>query len=104
VNAVTTPVIDINNPGNELQLNVFPNPLNNSSIADIFLPTRGHVQAELLNMQGQKLNTIFSGTLSSGRHSLSLSEKTENLPDGIYLLRVQNKNSVNTVKVVIQKF
>jgi hypothetical protein len=102
VNAVTTPVIDINNPGNELQLFVFPNPVTGSSVAEIYVPGRSNVQMALWDVQGRKAADIFTGALSRGKHTLSLSGKTDKLPAGIYLLKVQTKNKSQSVKVVIQ--
>jgi hypothetical protein len=102
VNAVTTPVIDINNPGNTLQLFVYPNPVDNNSVAEIYVPERGNVQMELWNVQGQKVSTIFAGTLAKGKHTISLSGKTDNLASGIYLVKVQTKNKSQSAKVLLQ--
>jgi hypothetical protein len=102
VNAVTTPVIDIENPLDALAISVYPNPIEPSSKAEIYNPERGQVNVELLNMHGQKLATIFSGTMPAGRQMLPLSGKTDKLPAGIYLLKVQSKNTVRTAKFVIQ--
>lgn len=101
-NAVTTPVIDINNPGNELQLYVYPNPIDNNSIADIYVPERGNVQMDLWNAQGQIVKTIFTGTLAKGKHTMTLADKTINLPAGIYVLKAQTKNSIQSVKVLVK--
>jgi hypothetical protein len=101
-NAVTTPVIDINNPGNTLQLFVYPNPVEDNSVAEIYLPERGNMQMELWNAQGQKVTTIFTGTLAKGKHTISLSGKTNNLASGIYLLKVQTKNKSQSAKVLLQ--
>ena len=101
-NAVTTPVIDINNPGNSLQLFVYPNPVEDNSIAEVFIPEKGDVRMDLWNVQGQKVVDIFGGTLAKGKHTMTLSGKTDNLPAGIYLLKVQSKNKFESVKVLIQ--
>lgn len=99
-NAVTTPVTDILNPGSGLVLSVFPNPVTSLSIAEVTIPGRSHVQAELINMQGQNMGTIFSGILQKGKHSLPMSGKTDKLPPGIYLLKVQAGNLAGTIKVL----
>jgi len=103
VNAVTTPVININDPGNAVRVNVFPNPIDLTSRAEIFMPERGFVQVDLLNMQGQTIMKLYSGTLTEGTQTLSLSSKTNKLPGGMYLLRAHTTKSVNTIKVMIQK-
>jgi 1,4-alpha-glucan branching enzyme len=100
VNAVTTPVIDINNPGNALQAVVYPNPVEANSVTEIYVPERGHVQADLWNVQGQKVQVVFTGTLAKGKHTFSLSAKTNNLPPGIYLLKVQSKNKTTSIKIL----
>ena len=101
INNVPTPVIDINNPGNSLQLFVYPNPVQKSSIAEIFVPERGNVQADLWNMQGQKVKNVFSGSLVRGKHTLRLSDETDNLPAGVYLLKVQTKNKTRFAKILL---
>jgi hypothetical protein len=98
---VTTPVIDINNPGNELRLFVYPNPVGNHSIAEIYIPERSDVQMDLWNVQGQKTTNIFAGALTKGKHTVTLSDKTNNLPAGIYLLKVHAKNKMQSVKILI---
>jgi 1,4-alpha-glucan branching enzyme len=101
VNAVTTPVIDINNPGNVLQVVVYPNPVKSGSVTEIFIPEKGTVQLDLWNAQGQKVSAIFTGTLAKGKHTISLSGKTDNLPPGIYLLKVQTKKDSQSVKILL---
>jgi 1,4-alpha-glucan branching enzyme len=101
-NAVTTPVIDINALGNALQLFVYPNPVEENSIMEMFIPEKGTVNAELWNAQGQKLVTIFAGTLTKGKHSIPFSSKTSNIPAGIYLLKLQTKSKIKTIKVVLK--
>jgi hypothetical protein len=101
-NAVTTPVIDINNPPGGLQLFVYPNPVRPNSIAEVYIPERSNVQIDLWNIQGQKTRNIFNGTLAKGKHTITLSDKTNNLPAGIYLVKVQTKSQVQSAKILIQ--
>ncbi|MBL7743210.1 MAG: T9SS type A sorting domain-containing protein [Chitinophagaceae bacterium] len=101
VNAVTTPVIDINNPGNDLQVFVYPNPVGSNSISEIYVPEKGNVQLDILNAQGQKVAVIFTGVLPKGKHIISLSGKTNNLPAGMYLLKVQTRTRVRSLKLLI---
>ncbi len=101
-NAVTTPVIDINNPGNALQLFVYPNPVDDNSIAEIYLPERGEALMDLWNTQGQRVKAIHNGTLAKGKHTITLADKTKNLQAGVYLLKLQTKNNSRSVKVLIK--
>ena len=102
INAVTTPVIDINNPGTVLQLFVYPNPVEDNSIAEVYVPERGNVLMELWSIQGQKVKTIHAGILAKGKHVLTLSDKTNYLASGLYLLKAQTKNNSLSVKVLIK--
>jgi hypothetical protein len=102
INAVTTPVIDINNPGNALQAVVYPNPVQANSITEIYVPERGNVQVDLWNAEGKKVQVVFTGTLAKGKHTILLSAKTNNLPPGMYLLKVQSKNKIVSIKILLQ--
>lgn len=102
VNAVTTPVTNNNTPGNQLLASVYPNPAQPSSILAVDVPQTGKVQVDLMNTVGQKIKTIFSGTLSRGKHGIQLSDKINNLPAGTYLLNVLSVNKATPVKLVIQ--
>lgn len=102
INAVTTPVTTNSLPGNQILASVYPNPAQPNSVLAIDLPQASKMQVDLMNSVGQKLNTVFSGTLSRGKHSIQLTNKINNLPAGTYLLSVQSVNKVTPVKLVIQ--
>jgi glycosidase len=95
----TTQVID---PGNDLRVVVYSNPVEDNSVIEMFIPENGNAQLDLWNTQGQKVAILFTGTLTKGRHIISLSGKTNNLPAGIYLLKVQTKHETRSVKILIQ--
>jgi glycosidase len=102
VNAVITPVSNNNIPGNQLQATVYPNPVQPISVLDIDVPQTGKVQIEIVNSQGQKVSTIFSGNFSRGKHTLQLQDKINNLPPGSYLIKLQSVNKLTALKFVIQ--
>lgn len=102
VNAVTTPVFDIDNPRPELHLAVFPNPVHENSVAELWIPERGFVQVDLLDIQGRRLATLHSGIMPEGKQLISLSGKTNKLPAGIYVLRVNAGVNAGTAKIMIQ--
>lgn len=101
-NAVITPVSGLNGSGSQLEASIYPNPSNSVSVLDLYVPQNGLVQVDLLNNLGQKIKTIFSGTMTKGKHSLPLTDKINNLPAGVYLLRIQTANKVLPVKLVKQ--
>jgi len=98
--AVTTAVPTLNVSGNKLLAAVYPNPVKQKSIVEIFTPENGNVTIQLLNMQAQKLNEIYSGFLLKGDHHFDLDKK--NLPAGIYLVRINTRSSTSTIKIIAE--
>jgi len=101
VNAVTTPVTDINGPDNVLAAAVYPNPASAASVLRLKLPEATQVNAELQTMQGQVVRPVFSGRLSAGEHRLSLTDKINNLAAGIYLLKINSNRQHQYIKILI---
>ena len=101
VNAVTTPVIDIDRPANELEAQVYPNPASAASVLRVNLPQTARLKAELQTMQGQTVRAVFSGTLNAGEHRIMLTDKINNLAAGIYLLRVESDRQHRYIKIMI---
>jgi len=100
-NAVITAINGVNAPGNQLTGIVYPNPAGTVSVLDINVPATGKVQVDMFNAFGQKIRSVFSGTLTKGKHGIMLTDKINNLPSGTYLLRIQQANKVISVKLVI---
>jgi archaellum component FlaF (FlaF/FlaG flagellin family) len=85
-----------------LQLSVYPNPVDNTSVANVTLPENSNVQIDLFNAGGQKVQTIFTGVLAQGKHTITFSAKTYNLPTGIYLLKAQTQTVSQSLKILIK--
>ncbi len=100
-NVITTPVIDITNPRHTLNTKFYPNPVTGVSVLEVEIPETGKTQISLFNIAGQQTSTVFSGILTKGKHQLLLINKINNLPAGIYLVKVQSKNETGVAKVVI---
>jgi 1,4-alpha-glucan branching enzyme len=100
VNAVVTPVTDVRSTGNDLLANVYPNPVQSSSVIELDIPENGKVQVDLWNTFGQKITTIYSGFMTKGKHRLQFNDVIINLPGGSYLIQVQSKNKSTTLKLL----
>jgi glycosidase len=101
VNAVTTPVLDVNNPGNALQISVYPDPIQDNSVVKVYIPENGKVQVDLWDMIGKKIATVHSGILTKGTHHLPLDNSAKNLPSGTYFLKLQMNNKSIATKIII---
>jgi len=92
----------IDTTGNVLKLSVYPNPIDNTSIAELNLPETGTIQLDLWNVQGQKVRTLLTGVMNKGKYPITLKDKINNLADGIYFLKAQTKNDSRMVKILIR--
>lgn len=101
VNAVTTPVTDIDRPDNVLAAVVYPNPASAASVLRLKLPEATQVNAELQTIQGQVIRQVFSGKLSAGEHRVALTDKINNLAAGIYLLKINADRQHQYIKILI---
>jgi hypothetical protein len=100
-NVITTPVIDITTPQHTLNTKLYPNPVTGISVLEVEIPETGKTQINLFNIAGQQTGTIFSGMMAKGKHQVSLISKINNLPAGIYLIKIQSKNQTGLAKLVI---
>jgi hypothetical protein len=101
VNAVLTPVSNLNGNSSGLGISVYPNPLQSNSIIEVDIPQNGQTEIVAVNDKGQQLTTLFSGFLTKGKHRLGVGSIFQKLPSGVYLLKVQSKNSSKTIKVTL---
>lgn len=101
VNAITTAIIDPSTPRYTLHVAVNPNPATGASALEIELPGPGKIEVDLINAIGQQQRRIYSGVLAQGQHRLPLTGKIDNLPAGIYLIKVRAKNEAGLVRILI---
>ncbi len=101
-NVVATPVSNINNPANTFRVSVYPNPVTTDGVIEIENKETGLANLQLYNQTGQKIKDQSLGTLIKGIHKiiLSASERKKVAP-GVYWLRVQIKNQVQTQKIIL---
>jgi hypothetical protein len=97
---ITTPVTSISPGVNGLFVDVYPDPFQQNTTIDLTVPETGKVQVDLVNMMGQGIQKIYSGVLLKGAHTLDFNNDGR-LPRGVYLIKVNTKTSVKTVKIVL---
>jgi hypothetical protein len=64
-----------------------PNPFNPVARLDLQVPMAGPVRADLFNVAGQYVGTVFRGQLPAGTHALRVDGSR--LASGVYLLKVE---------------
>ena len=93
---------NINN--NELRFNLgnaYPNPFNPTTNFNIEIPTSEYVEVNIYNMKGHKVQTLVSGILDAGKHNLTWN--ANDMPSGIYFIKLDYSNQSNTQKVILMK-
>lgn len=80
-------VIDINEVNaNSSEISIFPNPAKDNTILKFELSKVSEIKIELFNLQGQKLNTVFSGQLLSGENQIKMDIKS--YKSGMYMIKL----------------
>ena len=68
----------------------YPNPFNPTTSIDFKLPVRSDVRLVLMNILGQEVKVIASGTYEAGSHSVTLDASS--LASGVYFYKLQTAN------------
>lgn len=87
---------------NSLGLNVYPNPAESYIDISYNQPVATKVTIEIYSGLGQKIATIFDGISKQGENNLIWKFENKNLPTGVYMLRLIDKEKFITKKVVIK--
>ncbi len=81
--------------------NAYPNPFNPTTNFNIEIPTSEYVEVNIYNMQGHKVQNLVSGILDAGKHNLTWN--ANDMPSGIYFIKLDYSNQSNTQKVILMK-
>jgi len=83
----------------EIKLQIAPNPFNGMTTLYVTIPRSGQLKLGLYDLLGRKVRDLFEGTLTTGRHRHIL--VAEDLPTGIYFVRLVFEHSVRTAKIAL---
>ena len=79
----------------------YPNPASGNIIIPINMPARGQLTLELYNTTGVKVLELFNGHHDAGLQLINA--QLDNIPAGLYYLRLSTGNKAENTKVVIAK-
>lgn len=82
---------------NNIELSVFPNPVNEQINLNLSLRENTNAEIKILNAVGQEIATVYNGHLSSGANTLSYN--SSELPAGMYFIIVQTDDNTNSLPV-----
>ena len=88
-------------PNNYLLASSYPNPFNSSTLIQYNLPYAGYLKMELFDVKGRKIDSLFNGNTSAGKHELRLN--AEKLPSGLYFCQLLFQEQSQTIRLVLIK-
>ena len=89
----------------KLDLNVYPNPVNASSVIDFNLVETADVKVDLVDLYGREVAAIVDEKNAFGPHKVDLYDRTNGLAPGVYFVRVNLNNGMHilTEKIILTK-
>ncbi|MDP8238095.1 MAG: T9SS type A sorting domain-containing protein [Candidatus Hatepunaea meridiana] len=78
---------------------IYPNPFNSTTTIRYSLSSSSQVSLQVYNLSGQLINKLFEGYKKAGIHSTNLN--ANNLPSGLYFIRLKASEQVFTQKVIL---
>jgi ligand-binding sensor domain-containing protein len=103
--SIYTPAPSVSNKeirfANEANLNVFPNPITNQATIQFTLNSSQNIRLGVYDINGRLVQSIIQNEIQPEGKLIYNFEK-EQLTSGIYLVKLEFENSVQTVKVMIR--
>lgn len=78
---------------------VYPNPFNPSTTIRYQLGSEMDLTAQVYNLQGQRVETLFEGRQGMGSHWLTWN--ATGVASGVYFIRLQSEEIVQVRKVLL---
>jgi PKD repeat protein len=82
-------------------LNIYPNPSNESSTIFYHLSKAGNAKVEILDVLGKKVFEVPAKNLAEGDYTISVSKQGENLRNGIYFVKLTVDGQSVTQKLIL---
>ncbi|RKZ35128.1 hypothetical protein DRQ33_00420, partial [bacterium] len=82
-------------------LGAHPNPFNANTTIHFYIPTNGDATLEIVDVLGQKVSTLFEGSISAGRYVAIWS--AENCASGVYFAKLRLGEITVTTKLILTK-
>jgi C-terminal processing protease CtpA/Prc len=80
------------------EMNIFPNPFNNSTRLEYSLPQNSDVTIEIHDMNGKIVSTFLDETQPAGKYSIEFDGSA--VPTGVFYCRLKTGNQVMTKKII----
>jgi len=87
---------------NSFNVNVYPNPVTEYASLDYTLAETANVQIALYDITGRQVSSMVYNEQSAGEHHQTLNIPELNLKKGIYILVINDGNSTDSRKLIVQ--
>jgi photosystem II stability/assembly factor-like uncharacterized protein len=94
-------ILSVENETNSPSRFIHKNPMSANDPISFYSDIPGSKTISLYNQRGEKIETLYSDHMNSGKISLYISD--QRLPSGIYLLRVESEQETLSKKIIILK-
>ncbi len=84
-----------------IRIKSYPNPFNSATTMVFSADKQSEVKIDLFDITGKFVKNLFAGVVSEGEKSISLSG--DNLPSGVYFIRLVSDQSSMTHKLILNK-
>jgi hypothetical protein len=96
-----TPVLENKNLRHSSINLVYPNPVNQISIINYQIANAGYSKLAIYNQIGEELQILKEGWFEAGTYNCELKIKNNELPSGVYYLRLQTDDGIQCKQIVI---
>ena len=79
----------------------YPNPFNPTTNISYNVNIQQKLEISIFNLNGQRIRTLTNDYHYPGRYSIQFSE--QNLPNGIYIIKLQGRKEIHTQKITFIK-
>jgi hypothetical protein len=101
MNAVGIDEVSMNQPANNLEMEVYPNPATTIVYIGLNMPVKKEVRIDVFDFSGRLLISQQTGQLPAGHSEVEIN--IGELTEGTYLLQCSAGNSVGTRKFIVVK-
>lgn len=77
---------------------IYPNPVGNNALCNIFSETNTNITAKILDITGKEIELIYKGKLYQGENLLHI--PAENLSSGAYIIQIDDGKKVSNWKFI----
>lgn len=101
INISGTSATGINEASLGNAFNIYPNPIDESTVVELMLTEKQRIDISLVDVLGREISTIFKGEMQEGEHLFPVSDQSK-LSAGVYFVKVNMDGRSFTKKMIVK--